>query len=109
MFERLREQVRADVEAADRMRSPEDSRHAFSFMSQERMFAAVVEGAGIRHVISFKLHDGFISVRDQERDLYQVTVNLNDEGRCVIRANAREYEPWQFRKLALESLLFTKY
>ena len=109
MFETLRTQVRADVEAADQMRSEGENRYAFTFISQERMFAAVVEGTGIRHVISFKLHDGFISVQDHERDLYQATVNLNDEGQCVIRVNAREYAPWQFRKLALESLLFTKY
>jgi hypothetical protein len=33
-------------------------------------------------------------------------IGLNDEGRCVLRENGAEFEEWQVRKLALESMFF---
>ncbi len=40
-------------------------------------------------------------------ETFNVTVGLNDEGRCVLRLDdSTELEQWQIRKRALESLFF---
>jgi hypothetical protein len=108
VFERLREQVKIDIEA--RQRQTERDRHyAFKFVSEGRMFAALVEGHQIHDVTSFVLQDDAIEVRDKEKTLFTSTVGLNNEGRCIVKIGNQEYELWQFRKLALEHLLFAKY
>jgi hypothetical protein len=108
VFERLREQVRTDVEA--RKRQTETDRHyAMSFVSEGRMFAALVESHQIHDVISFVLEDDAIEVRDKEKALFVSTVGLNNEGRCIMKIDNQEYELWQVRRLALEKLLFRKY
>ena len=74
------------------------------------MFAVLVEGHQIHDVISFVLQNDAIEVRDKEqKTLFTSTVGLNNEARCIIKVNNQEYELWQFRKLALENLLFTKH
>ena len=108
VFEKLREQVDADIEA--RQRQTEQDRHyAFKFVSEGRMFAALVEGHQIHDVISFVLQDDAIEVRHKARTLFTSMVGLNNEGRCIMKIGNQEYELWQFRKLALETLLFAKY
>jgi hypothetical protein len=45
--------------------------------------------------------------RQYQREAWEVTVGLNNEGRCILRLDeGTELEQWQFRKKALEGLFF---
>jgi hypothetical protein len=53
--------------------------------------------------------NGRIEVRDEARKFaISAEVFLNDEGRCKLRLDdGKELEQWQFRRMVLESYLFT--
>ena len=61
-----------------------------------------------RLTVSIGIVDQQIIVRDQATpDEWATRVGLNNEGRCVLKLqDGSELEKWQFRKKALEGLLF---
>jgi hypothetical protein len=113
VFERLRLQVKADVETRDAQREkPRDQHYAFGFVSQGREFSAVVRGhkIGASVIFSLDLPSQSIKVRNEKDVLmFDATPTINDEGECRLKVKGQERELWQVRKMALESLLFGAY
>jgi hypothetical protein len=115
VFERLRSQVKSDVEAREAMRQqagPREQHYAFRFMSQGGEFFAVVEGHKIHRAVIFVLSvpSRSIMVRDDHDVLIcSATTTINDDGECRLKVKGQERELWQFRKEALEGLLFGAY
>ena len=110
VFERLRLQVKSDIETREAMREiPKDQHYAFQFVSNEREFSALVQGHKIHRsvIFSLSLPSQSIKVRD-EKDilLFDATTTINDEGECRLKVKGHERELWQARKMALEGLLF---
>jgi hypothetical protein len=69
VFERLRLQVKNEVETRDEMRAkPGDKHYAFGFVSQGRDFSALVRGHKIHRVVTFNLDmlSQSIKVRDEK-------------------------------------------
>ena len=113
VFERLRLQVKSDVETRDAQREmPRDQHYAFGFVSNGREFSAVVRGHKISGSVIFSLDipSQSIKVRN-EKDvlLLDATTTINDEGECRLKVKGQERELWQVRKMALESLFFGAY
>ncbi len=113
VFERLRLQVKNDIETREAMREmPKDQHYAFQFVSNEREFSALVQGHKIHRsvIFSLSLPSQSIKVRD-EKDilLFDATTTINDEGECRLKVRGHERELWQVRKMALEGLLFGAY
>lgn len=38
----------------------------------------------------------------------RATITLNNEGRCMLKVDGEELEPWNVRRMALEDLFFGK-
>ena len=61
MFEKQREQAKADTEVRERLRGERDRHYAFKFISEgPSMFAALVDGHQIHDVVSFRLENDSI-------------------------------------------------
>lgn len=57
--------------------------------------------------VEFKWNEAGISVlADDSAVLLAATLTLNDDGECRLKVNGEELTQWQFRKRALEDLLF---
>jgi hypothetical protein len=57
--------------------------------------------------VTFALEDHAILVLDPSgNQMFEVTVNFNDEGKCRLKAKEQNRELWQIRRMALEDLLF---
>lgn len=56
--------------------------------------------------VEFKLEPHNISVTNQEGLLLEASLCLNDDGDCKLRVGGKEFDLWQVRRKALESLLF---
>jgi|SRR5271157_3588337 len=113
VFEKLRLQVKSDVETREAMRElPKSQHYAFKFISNDREFSAAVHGHKIHRAVIFSLSlpSQSIKVRDEKDTLlFDATTTINDEGECRLKVNGQERELWQVRKMALESLLFGAY
>lgn len=114
VFEKLRSQVKSDVETREAMRAmPMDQHYAFKFVvSNEREFSALVMGHKIHRAVIFSLSmpSQSIKVRDEKDVLmFDATTTINDEGECRLKVKGQERELWQVRKMALESVLFGAY
>ena len=109
VFEKLRAQVKADVDIRHNLR-PHGEMYAFRFISEGPQFIALVEGNKLHHAVIFTLKDGIITVSDDDDNvLFRANVTLNDDGKCVVKINEDERELWQMRKMALEKLFFTEW
>lgn len=115
IFEKLRIQVKADVDKAHEDLRPKDKAHGsyygFRFVSENKKFSALVEGNNIHHSVIFSLDgDDTINVyTDDDTSILKAEITLNKEGKCVAVINDEECELWYLRKLALEKLFFTEY
>jgi|SRR5579864_1136819 len=109
VFEKLRVQVKQDVETRHALR-PQGEPLAFHFISEGRTFSALVEGDKIHRAVIFRLESQTITVyTDSDDVLFRAQVTLNDEGECVVKINDEERQLWQMRKQGLEELFFTEY
>jgi hypothetical protein len=111
VFERLRHQVKADVEERNSQLKPADS-WVFEFASEAASFSIDLSGVpagrlrGAR-VISFELRENSIAVTsDGSRKLFDATLTVNDAGECRLCIGAKECTDWQFRRAALENIFF---
>jgi hypothetical protein len=113
VFERLRLQVKSDVDTREAMRAmPIDQHYAFSFVSNGGKFSAVVQGHRIHHVVTFTLEMSSQSIKVHDENdalILAATTTINDEGECRLKVKGQERELWQVRKMALEGLLFGAY
>lgn len=108
VFHRLRLEIEADVEARNKLRG---ERPFYSFAigsNQGNVFSVVLSGNGLTsRWVDFRLTEKSIRVSDESGNCtLEVTLTLNDDGQCRLKTKDRQYEFWQFRRLALEHLFF---
>ena len=108
LFEALKLEVKQDVEIREAL-CAKGSHYGFDFVAEGKMFSAIVQGNKIHHAVTFSLEDQLISVRNEnDAVMFRAVPTLNDDGRCLLKVGDKEYELWQFRKKALESLFFSE-
>ena len=108
VFNQLCNGITGDVEAANSARQLEeiDRFSAAMHPSGNAIFVGRLNRTPRARVIVGVL-DGHIEVRQEwDEASWRVSVGLNDEGRCILWLDGKELEYWQFRKKALEELLF---
>jgi|ERR1035441_4040488 hypothetical protein len=107
VFERLRMQIEQDVKIRQALR-PKNALYDFRFVSEGKRFVVIVEGNEIYKAVRFSLSDTAIDVHDAavERPMFQASLTLGDDGECRLKVGDKEYDFWQFRKLALEDVFF---
>jgi hypothetical protein len=104
MFERLHLEVQSDVATANRLAGTE----RFKVRRYDGSFVAFICGGSREGSITFKVKDGSIRVSDsKDTEILNATLTLNSERECRLKVDGQERETWQFRKDALERLLFS--
>ena len=107
---KLRMQIETDIEKRKELLTPaERARLAFSLRDEDRLFVVQVEGQNnLYRGVRFGLTYTGITVHDvvTGRQLYEATSTLSDDGECRLRIGEKEYDLWQFRKLALQDIFF---
>jgi len=112
MFEKLRLDVKADIETRHELRE----RTAFGFVDdfhfssrEDRFGATAVMRNGIRRTVVFHLSGNEIIVHDEnDKELFRASVTLDNDKQCKFVVGQEQLEEWQFRKKALEGVLFGK-
>lgn len=106
VFQQLRLGVEADIKARMSTLSDE-ANYGFTATSSPGSITAHIQGNRLRRSVTFDETDDGISVRDEsDKVMFRATLTLNNEGECRLKVSGQEYELWQFRKMALEHLLF---
>jgi hypothetical protein len=111
-FLTLRAQVEEDVEKRiTQMNDVEKGKYSFSFGSQNWQFWVSVRVPQLsldKGVLFVKTPVG-VDIADIEtaKVIHPGVLTLGMDGQCRFRSGDVEYDFWQFRKLALEDLLFT--
>jgi hypothetical protein len=110
IFASLKMGAGRDVEARNAT-LPQGANYKYAMQSSgEDMFGVVlsVVAPGSQRMVFFKLADEAIVVtRSDTSQEWTVVPTINNEGQCRLKVNDTEYECWQFRKMALEDLLFS--
>ncbi len=107
VFEKLKAQVRMDVENIQRRR-PEGAMNKIEFTNNGNHFIVVLSAQQrILDAASFTLKDNEILVSNKDdKELFRAVPSIDDEGDCILKIGEKECELWQVRKAALEKLLF---
>jgi hypothetical protein len=87
----------------------EKESYRFKTGSQNWMFWVSVLGGAIDKAVAFHRTTTGIEVRDAGNDavILKGELTLSNDGECKFKVGENTYSFWQFRKLALEDLLFT--
>jgi len=107
IFEQLKMDVKADVDAKNQI----DGDNQFTKYRIAYGPSALSVTFGEMNLtidsVSFHQTKTAIEVRDAKHEiLFTATPTLSDDGKCRLKIGKDECELWQFRKRALEALLF---
>ena len=106
IYKTLRADVDEDVRERNSIRAS-DAPYEFSIIEKDNSFSVMLQAADFQRSVTFVLEDHAILVLDPSgNQMFEVTVNFNDEGRCRLKAKEQNRELWQIRRMALEDLLF---
>lgn len=111
MFEKLRLDVKADVETRQGLREKTEFGYinGFTFSSRSDRFSANAATSNSRQSVIFVLQGNDIAVTDENDQLvFRGKVTLSNDRVCRFVVDDQELEDWQFRKKALEGLFFGK-
>jgi hypothetical protein len=104
VFERLRQEVKKDVEIRNAMRSPH-ALYTFVFQTNGESFTVFIERNLDHRSVTFNLTKKGIKVVDnKDTQILDAALMLNEEGECRPKINGKEYEFWQLRQMALGDL-----
>jgi hypothetical protein len=108
MFEKLRIDVENDVRVRQSLR-PEQAQYKFSFAQEGDIFS--VSRDANRHellaTVSFHLEEnGIVARKRSGSTILTAKITLNNKGECRFKIGEEEYESWQLRRKALESIFF---
>lgn len=107
VFETLRMQVDRDVAIRISLIRQEPKQYKLSIANDDKKFSVLVEGHEVYRVARFALTDAGIDVYDApDRLKIHAGLTLGDDGECRLKVGDKEYDLWQFRRLALEEILF---
>ena len=106
IYKTLRADVEEDITERNSLR-PDDASYEFSIAEKENAFSVVLQAKEFQRSVTFALEEHAILVLDPSgNQMFEVTVNFNDEGKCRLKAKEQNRELWQVRRMALEDLLF---
>ena len=106
IYKTLRADIDEDIRERNSLRAA-DAAYEFSITEKENTFAVVLRADDFTRSVTFMLEDHAILVLDPSgNQMFEVTVNFNDEGKCRLKAKEQNRELWQVRRMALEDLLF---
>jgi hypothetical protein len=106
VFKALRLEVEEDVKARNAMR-PENSPYEFSVVEDLSDFSVVLKAKDLHRTVTFKFEEHAIIILDPSgNQMFEVTLNFTDEGKCRMKAKEENRESWQVRRMALEDLMF---
>jgi hypothetical protein len=109
VFEKLKIQVEQDVDIRNAQLTKSGASYWFKFSPNGDSFIISTLGNSIpsSRAVKFKLTAGSITVYGPDDKLMlEAVLTLCDDGNCRLLINGEEKELWQFRKSALENLLF---
>ncbi len=91
------------------MGSREKENYRFKTGEQDWLFWVAVEGYGVDKGVSFHRSAVGIEVRNtaNSQPILEGKLTLGDDGECKLKVGDIVYSFWQFRRLALEDILFT--
>jgi hypothetical protein len=105
-FYSLKQDVQEDVRKRNEQ-LPAGNCYRLDFSSHETAFTVITKRTDPPKSIVFRLTDKVISVEDGDGTIiFQAGATLNDQGRCLLQIDGKEYESWQVRRKALEELFF---
>jgi|ERR1700733_5606105 len=111
VFKELELGVIDDLEKAQSLVPPKNQWKKFSVTNTigNRFAASRIDNTltGFAKFVSFSCTDSEIQVLDaNDRLLMAATLTLTNEGECKLKVGDQELYQWQFRRMALEGLLF---
>ena len=107
VFQHLKLEVTADV--ASRNTAPTSmGKWQFDMTSHNGSFVVFVKGRDSnKGAVTFEQTERGIDVKNEKDAIVlSATLTINNSKECRLKVSGQEYEPWQFRKMALEELFF---
>lgn len=105
VFAGLHDGVQEDLKEANSLQ-PTGTQKFRVIPDEDGRAFTVRRGENINQFVNVLLENGAIVVVTAQGQEKRFKVGLNDEGRCQLRSEGKDFEQWQVRKLALEDLLF---
>ena len=106
VYASLRTDVDQDISTRNAIR-PKNAAYEFLIEEKANQFSVVLAAKDFSRSVTFQLEDHAILVLDHSgNQMFEVTLNFNDMGKCRMKAKEENREPWQVRRMALEDLLF---
>lgn len=106
IYATLRSDVEQDVKARNQIR-PANASYEFRIEEKSNQFSVVLNAKDFHRAVAFQLEDHAILVLDHSgNQMFEITLNFNERGKCRMKAKEEYREPWQIRRMALEDLLF---
>lgn len=106
VFKELRLQIEQDVKTRNSLR-PNNAPYEFSIADNDGGFRVLLKSKELEMAVTFKLAEHAILVRDDKGvEMFEVTLKLNDLGKCQLNVDGEPREYWQVRRMALEDLMF---
>ena len=113
VFEELRAQAKADVARRNGLRDGKELNFNIEFNFESSASAFKISRIGMQemreYVVFSKTGDGITASYKTEmaRPPLPATLTLSNRGECKLYLDGEEYYFWQFRKRALEPVLFS--
>jgi len=105
LFQKLTLEVEQDVKTRQAS-LPAGCGYGFDFNSNGGSIGVGINGNRLCRMVTFELTEWGIVVRHDQTLLFEAKLTLNDDGECRLKVDGKEYQSWQFRKLALEGFFF---
>src|ERR1035441_10311555 len=104
VFERLRMQVKADMEKRNSLMRDGELMSPFSLETGPEWFSVTSKTLDKYGGVTFTLTVNGVAVHDATSGahLHHGVLMISDEGGCVLRVGPTELKLWQFRKLGLQ-------
>lgn len=108
MFHTLKTLAKRDVETRLKLRPAQSAGFDFGLQFEDgnSSFSVVKVGFGIDLLVRFTYDANRIHVETNQGQTLDASLTLTNEGRCKLRVEKQELEPWQFLRLVLEPLFF---
>jgi hypothetical protein len=106
MYRQLKAEIEQDVRERNAQRPP-DAEYEFTVVEKDNSFSVVLEASDFRRSVTFLYESHAITVLDPSgNQMFEVTLQFADDGRCLLKAKEENRESWQVRRMALEDLMF---
>src|SRR5579875_1296739 len=105
VFEQLKSQIEQDVDKRNKLREM-PSFYKFEVSKDANSITILLEGNNVKSKsVKFVKAENVIDVQDEQgaATCHSATVTISNDRECRLRIDGKEYEFWQFRRMALEN------